>query len=182
MLAYNVAALLKSPPGTTGELVVDEPAPSFGADLVAVAPVRGLVRLFRTQDAIIARCDLHTTIQLECSRCLESYPAALGVHFEEQFLPTVNIVTGAAAAIADDQALRIDDRHVLDLTEVLRQYLLTALPLKPICAPECRGLCPGCGTNLNSGACTCTPQPVTGPFGALATLLDGADEDQRAAR
>jgi uncharacterized protein len=58
----------------------------------------------------------------------------------------------------DDRALWIDDHHVLDLSEVLRQDALLATPMHVVCDDECRGLCPTCGQNLNEGPCDCPPE------------------------
>jgi uncharacterized protein len=175
MLAHNVAELLKSPAGTTRFRVIDDPEPDFGPDLQVANPVRGSVRLLRTQNAIIAYCQVRATVQLDCSRCLEPFLTDLTATFAEEFLPSINVVTGAALQSQEDTALRIDERHILDLTEITRQYLLMALPLNPICAATCLGLCPGCGVNLNSGQCSCAPEVPATPLGILASLL--ANED-----
>jgi uncharacterized metal-binding protein YceD (DUF177 family) len=70
-----------------------------------------------------------------------------------------------------DEALRIDERHTLDLTETARQYLLTALPLQSVCSPSCKGLCPNCGANLNLGPCGCDEELPTNPFALLTSIL-----------
>ena len=176
MLAHNVAELLKSLPGTTRLLVIDDPEPDFGPDLTPVGAVRGAARLVRTQDAILAYCRGGGTFQLECSRCLEPFQVELAVSFEEQFLPSLNIVTGSALEPPEDTALRIDERHVLDLTEISRQYFLMALPLNPLCTPDCAGLCPGCGVNLNAVICSCDPEPPASALGILASLLAPGQE------
>lgn len=181
MLAHNVAALLSSPPGTTRDLIIHDPAAGFRPELDLVGPARGAARLLRTQDSIVARCDVAATVQLECSRCLEPFPTDLSVHFEEQFLPSVSIATGLDLPSAEDEALRIDEHHVLDLTEIARQYLLTAVPLNPVCAPGCLGLCPTCGANLNQGACSCAADAAPSPFSALGALFAAAEQDRPSA-
>jgi uncharacterized protein len=45
----------------------------------------------------------------------------------------------------------------IDLSELLREQFYLALPMKPLCRDDCRGLCPECGINLNAGTCTCAP-------------------------
>ncbi len=179
MLAHNVAALLKSPPGTNREVTIDEPAPNFGDEIVVQTPVAGRARLHRTQNGILVQCDISTTVELECSRCLEPFAYPVSVHFEEEFLPTVNVLTGAPVESADDEALRIDEHHVLDLTEAVRQYLLTEIPLKPVCRPDCQGLCPFCGKEQVNGSCTCE-EDATGPspFAALQALLTPNDKSR----
>lgn len=178
MLAHNVAELLKSPAGARRVLAIDDPEPDFGPDLPAVSPVRGSVRLVCTQNSIIAYCQVRATVQLDCSRCLEPFLTELAATFEEEFLPSINVVTGAALEPAEDSALRIDERHILDLTEITRQYFLTALPLNPVCSTDCPGLCPGCGANLNAGACSCAPEPLASPLGILASLLAPGQEER----
>ncbi|HZT05438.1 MAG TPA: DUF177 domain-containing protein [Chloroflexota bacterium] len=172
MLAHNVAALLKAPPGTNRDIEIFDEHPRFGPEFVTTAAVRGRARLFRTQDAIVVRGHIDTVIEVECSRCLDPFPFPISMDFEEEFRPSINITTGAPLELAEDEALRIDEHHVLDLTELVRQYLLTNAPLQPVCSPDCRGLCPTCGADLNEQACACPSDVDSSPFSALAPLLD----------
>jgi uncharacterized protein len=171
MLAFNVAALLKAPPGTTRDVVIDEPGSPFGPDLRTKSPVRGTARLFRTQDGIVVRAALHTTVEVDCSRCLETVSVPISAQFDEEFRPVIHIATGAPLEPPEDEALRIDERHTLDLTETARQYLLTDLPLNAVCSDACQGLCPRCGANLNEGPCGCDEELPINPFAALARML-----------
>ncbi len=179
MLAHNVATLLKSPPGTNREMMIDEPMPNFGHEIVVCSPVVGIARLHRTQNGILVQCEVSTTVELECSRCLEPLTYSASIHFEEEFLPTVNVLTGAPIESAEDEALRIDEHHVLDLTEAVRQYLLTEVPLKPVCRAECQGLCPVCGKLQVEGFCTCEQEAASpNAFAALQTLLAQGDQSR----
>jgi len=173
-LAQNVAELLKSPLGAARQVAIDEARPRFGPDLKVTSPVRGAARLLRTQNGVLVRARLTTAVELECSRCLEPVQRELEIDLAEEFRPSVHIVTGVPLDAPDDEALLIDEHHVLDLTEAVRQYISTALPLQPLCTPTCRGLCATCGKNLNEGPCGCAlePAPATGPFAALAGLIE----------
>ena len=70
----------------------------------------------------------------------------------------------------------LDDQHVLDMEDVIRQYVLTEVPIKPLCSEKCSGLCPECGTNLNEEKCTCKEAPIDLRWEALAKLLN-QDQD-----
>ncbi len=70
-----------------------------------------------------------------------------------------------------DGEIHLDDQHVLDMAEVLRQYVLTEVPIKPLCCVECLGLCPECGTNLNKEKCKCNAALADSRWGVLAELL-----------
>jgi uncharacterized protein len=174
MLFHNVAALLKSPPGTNREVTIDAPSPRMHGEIILRSPVRGIARLHRTQQGIFVQFRADTTLELECSRCLELFEFPVNIQFDEEFLPTVNVLTGTPLGAPEDDALRIDEHHVLDLTEAVRQYLLTSIPLKPICRPDCPGLCPVCGREQVNGSCTCAEDEDAtspNPFAALRALL-----------
>ena len=61
----------------------------------------------------------------------------------------------------------IDDHHILDVSEAVRQYALTAIPLKALCSVNCAGLCQTCGKNLNEGPCQCPPRQMDSRWAKL---------------
>jgi uncharacterized protein len=173
MLSYHASALLKELAGATRNIEIDEPQPAFAEELGLIAPVTGTAHLMRTQEGIAVRADLHTVVQYECSRCLDPIPLALDAHLEELYRPAFNVMTGTPLEAGEDEALKIDEHHVLDMTEAARQYLLTNMPVGVLCRPDCQGLCPTCGANRNVESCSCDDEPASGPFSALAGLLPG---------
>jgi uncharacterized protein len=99
---------------------------------------------------------------LVCSRCLTLFSYPLAFKIEEEFYPSVDIINGEPLSLPDDSTSSvIDERHILDLTEVIRQHILLAAPVKPLCRTDCAGLCPQCGANLNETTCHCTPNRQT---------------------
>lgn len=120
----------------------------------------GSVRLMHTQGGVMVQGHLHAQATLSCSRCLEPVGVPLDIDLEEIFTPTIDVVTGRPLDNEEeDRALWIDERHILDLSEVLRQDVLLTLPMHALCRDDCRGLCPTCGQNLNQGSCNCKPEP-----------------------
>lgn len=177
-LSFNVAQLLRDPVGVSRRIVVavalQELAPDMdtaGPDDTASDVLTGPVRLMRTNAGILAQGELHAETTLACARCLAPVRVKLTVPLEEVYTPTLDILTGKPIEPdEEDRALWIDAHHILDLTEVLRQNVLIATPMQVLCKPDCRGLCPTCGHNLNEGPCEC--QPETDPrWAALAELL-----------
>jgi uncharacterized protein len=193
-LTFNVAQLLKEPIGATrnGQVVAglfgllpelgqmgaapyperEALVPPEGVGQQAGEPVlTGPVRLMHTQGGVLVQGKLHAQATLSCSRCLEPVAVPLDVELEEIFASTIDVLTGRPVqSDEEDRALWIDDRHLLDLGEVLRQDVLLALPTHVLCREECRGLCPVCGQNLNQGSCSCTPEPDA-RWAALLDLL-----------
>lgn len=165
---FNVAQLMKEPIGATrtGQVAVALRQLVPEADQVDLLPdggepiLAGPVRLMHTAGGVLATGRLQAEATMPCARCLEPVKVALDIELEEIFVPTVDIVTGQSVRPdEEDRALWIDAHHILDLTEVLRQDVLVTLPMHVLCDPECRGLCPSCGKNLNEGPCDCEPEP-----------------------
>ena len=76
---------------------------------------------------------------------------------DEEFLPITDVRTGISVELPDgtedDQPL-INEHHEIDLNEILRQNILTNLPLQPLCEAACPGLCPECGERLGAAHAT----------------------------
>lgn len=99
-----------------------------------------------------------TELELACSRCLEPFRLPVDSSFDIRYLPASEMSTEEERELQDEDvetSYYRDDQ--IDLNEVLREQFYLALPMKPLCIEDCRGLCSQCGTNLNSGACECAP-------------------------
>lgn len=169
-MKLNVAQLMKSPVGTTREYDLEE---AFGSveDQQLTQPVRLHLHLTRINDGLLARGDLETVLAIPCSRCTELAEQTLRFHFDEQFRPTIDIATGQPLKPDDDDDVEpvytIDANHLMDMDEVVRQGVVLEAPMHPLCRPDCRGLCPRCGANLNEGACGCEVDAPSGPMAAM---------------
>ena len=171
MMRYNVATLLQSPVGTTRtyEIAEDE----FRADDLLVTELRGKVLLTRLRENVLLQGSLDAVATLECGRCLEPYQQPLHMDAELVFQPSVAILTGEPLPPPeDDSVYMIDGHHVVDLEEAVREQVLLSLPLRPLCRPDCAGLCPICGQNLNNGPCSGHDQELDERLAVLASLLD----------
>ena len=173
-MEYNVAGLLKAPHGEMRHHEVDE-EPSFaliGARLTG--HIVGSVGLMRTQQGVLVQADLQVEAEVTCARCLRPAHTVLAVHISEEFRPSVDIRTGMRLWPEPDEFIEdelfLDEHHVLHLDEVVRQELEASIPIKPLCRPDCAGLCPHCGADLNEEQCQCA-QPIDVRWEALRQLL-----------
>jgi uncharacterized protein len=99
------------------------------------------------------------------------------LEFEEEFRVSVDPHTGAATEREiDPDAFVIDEQDQLDLTEAVRQYRETALAMAPLCRPDCKGLCPNCGADLNIGPCDCGAGSIDSRWAKLAALNSAASD------
>lgn len=176
-LRLNVAGLLKEQSGAARDYTV-QVAPEELAGLLEdarpAAPLEGDLRLMRAPRSIFVRGQLGTDVYMECSRCLAEVDTPVELELEAEYFPQIDISSGAPLPAPDDDlAFTIDGNHELDLSEIVRQSLLLALPMHALCAEACRGLCPDCGANLNQGLCTCEPEPADERLTPLRALLQG---------
>jgi len=168
-MQINVAGLTKDPIGSVRTYEIDGEV-DFGNG--KVKRVTGKVQILRTPRGILVQVEAETEADLNCSRCLEPFSHPVSLKIEEEYLPTLDILTGERAPVPDEPGtFRIDERHIIDLTEAIRQYTLLAVPMKPLCKADCAGMCPTCGQNLNQGACACSPSEGDPRWAKLQKLL-----------
>jgi len=138
--------------------------------------VQGKISLMRTDRSILVKGVLHTEVEVTCSRCLSLFSYPLTLNVEEEYFPTTDVVSGASLPLPEEPGcFTIDEHHILDLTEAIRQYVLLATPMKPLCREDCAGLCPHCGHNLNQGPCGCLPREVDPHWSELNKLALASD-------
>lgn len=148
-------------------------------DLVFAEPLTGHLKFENNGDLISIHGDAEAHLTVPCSRCLKDSPLSVDVHVEEH-LPIDDVLhpnrppeegeeveTDISSIIYLDQG-----RPILDLDELMRQLIVSEIPIRTLCEEECKGLCPGCGANLNDEACRCESAPNNSPLAGLAALLE----------
>ena len=168
-MQINISQLLKETFGTVRNYKINETIDIAGDGNERL--VQGEVRLFRTPRGILVKGLLRTEVNLTCSRCLNSFSYPVTLNIEEEYTPTVDVLSGTPLPSPEEaSSFNIDEHHVIDLTEAIRQYSLLATPMKPLCREDCNGLCLKCGHNLNQGACSCPKQEIDPRWSELSKL------------
>jgi len=180
-MRYNVAGLLKGPTGTQRRYNLNEDISHLDQELEPIRPLVGLVALMRTSQGILVTGRLRTALRVTCRRCLEPCNMEVELDLEEEFHSVVRIGKAPLDDVPeedDDEALLIDEHHILDLSEVVRQGLWLAGPVEALCRPDCAGLCPRCGGNRNLGECHCDQAAIDPRWAALQTLLSNEPDSE----
>ncbi len=114
-----------------------------------------------------------SVLELECGRCLEPFRLPVEAAFDLLYLPhSHNTGEGEVEIEEDDLNTAFYRDEVIDLGQLMREQFYLALPMKPLCAETCHGLCPHCGANLNQVTCTCAPVWVDPRLEGLKSLLE----------
>ncbi len=135
------------------------------------APVDLDVEIHKDATKVRVTGRVATTLQLDCSRCLEPFDIPLDAAFDALFLPAVaNAGAGEQEVADEDLGVSFYKDETLDLAELMREQFYLALPMKPLCRPDCKGLCPVCGINRNRETCTCQTEWTDPRLDALKRL------------
>lgn len=106
----------------------------------------------RLQADLLVQGTLATTMECQCARCAEWFKNSLRV-----------------PAFVRSYVLSSENESI-DLTDDIREDILLSLPILAVCSDKCRGLCPGCGVNMNKQTCECRPGKATDAWHALDQL------------
>jgi uncharacterized protein len=141
-----------------------------------VAPVDLAFEIHKDKDKFRLVGTVVTELELPCSRCLEPFRLPVAAPFDLRYLPASDISSDPEREV-DDEDLETSyyENDAIDLNELLREQFYLALPMKPLCREDCRGLCPQCGTNLNTGTCDCAPvweDPRLAPLKGLGKVRE----------
>jgi uncharacterized protein len=116
---------------------------SFPADgLSLIRPIKLSLHLVNTGASVLLMGRVETEAEMECSRCLKNFELPLAIDLEEEFTksPPVPKRKKEIELEPEDFASSINEDNTIDLTELVRQNLLLALPIKVLCSPDCRGI------------------------------------------
>lgn len=168
-MEINVSQHLKGTIGFTRCYEINAPIDIFEDG--HTSNVQGEVRLTRTNRGILVKGKLNTEVEVNCSRCLSAFTCPLVLNIEEEYFPVTDVLTGATLALPDEPgSFTISERHILDLTEAVRQYAIIAIPMKPLCREDCAGLVAECEKSLDQEDCGCFARQVDPRWSKLQDL------------
>jgi uncharacterized protein len=138
-------------------------------DITLIDPVVGELSLIGTGLTVCLTGRVHTVLNLVCGACLRPFPQKLDFSVDEEFGRVASpsrgpadggSARGEAALGPEDFVVPVGPDEMVDLSEVVRQHLVLALPIAPRCRKECQGLCASCGADLNVERCGCPQDDI----------------------
>ncbi|MBM2844838.1 MAG: hypothetical protein HW407_150 [Bacteroidetes bacterium] len=130
--------------------------------------------LDKTGNQIYLKADVRTHGSFGCDRCASPFEAPVSSKFQACYF-----TEGEEVVNVDPEELRMipPGFSVIDITDDIRQTILLAIPLKLLCSDTCRGLCPQCGKNLNTGSCECSDTTVDSRWEKLREIQQNNLQD-----
>lgn len=150
-LRINVGFLIHQEIGTSRDFEFEFPAIQLSPDF-NLTNFSGRAHISRTPQGLVVESDFTGNLLQECVRCLDEYYQPITANFTELFSFRYRRNLESELFVPDD--------GFIDLGPLARDYLLLEQPIKPICRPDCKGLCSYCGVNLNETVCEHQTQPI----------------------
>ena len=129
-------------------------------DITVNTPIKVKALITNTGDNLEIIGHIQADMILKCSRCLKDFNYVFNTDFEEEISNKV-----------DAEDVIHFEGDTVDLTDIVVNNLLLALPMKFLCSEECKGLCPRCGRDINSSKCDCTDENLDPRLTVLKDLL-----------
>ena len=171
-LRFNVAQLLREEVGSQRTYTFAEDRLALD-DEMSLTQLTGSVRFTRTVSGVLGDVRASGTVEMACIRCLKPSAQEVSVAFCDEFHSRIEVNTGVPLPTPDEEdPFYINELHLVDLEQALREYVLLALPMQPLCKADCKGLCSHCGIDLNLETCNCGEPEEDERFAALRSLLD----------
>jgi uncharacterized protein len=119
---------------------------------------------------------IHVEIEADCDRCLELIRRPIDSDFDLFYRPTPDSIPHELAIDEGEAEIGFYNGGGIELAEVMREYVLLALPMQQVCDEACKGICPLCGLNRNTGHCQCETKLVDERWTALRDLKVGTQK------
>ncbi len=139
-------------------------------DFSMPSPVSAHLEFTRTDGNVFVAGDLKARIKLVCGRCLKEFEEAIVTSFTDFFVRGRQEEKEKEELRAEDLEINYLTGHELDTNEIILGQISLEVPMKPLCTPVCKGLCPKCGADLNVGECKCPKDEKTDSM--FASLKD----------
>lgn len=163
ILRFNVGFLLNESIGYVREVSFETGQIHLSDDL-SLTEFTGRANLTRTPLGILVNGQFQGLFQSTCTRCLTDVTGPLSIDVSELYV----------FPRQPDAELFISESRELDLMPLIHQEMTLAETIRVICRPDCKGLCPQCGENLNLATCNCAKDDIDPRLSILKQLLDGA--------
>ncbi len=137
-------------------------------DDLELRDVTGTVTVVRMPQGLLFRAHLKATTPQVCARCLKPIQQPVEAHFEELYAFSERNMT--------ESGLLYPPTGIVDLGPLVREFMILDIPFSPLCSPECKGLCPVCGADLNEGPCEHQQVSVDPRWAVLQELLSSSGE------
>ena len=137
--------------------------------LTEPATVKGKVRL--SGNEVFVNGHIDTRAQVECDRCLQQIELPVSADFALEYITGSDYESSNLAELTEDaMAVSVFDGEAIDVDEIVKEQIVLAVPTRVLCREDCKGICPECGIDKNTGECQCVTDDIDPRWAALKNL------------
>jgi len=137
--------------------------------LTQPATVKGKVRL--SGNEVFVNGHIDTRAQVECDRCLQQIELPVSADFALEYITGSDYESSNLAELTEDaMAVSVFDGEAIDVDEIVKEQIVLAVPTRVLCREDCKGICPECGIDKNTGECQCVTDDIDPRWAALKNL------------
>jgi len=137
--------------------------------LTQPATVSGKVRLAGNE--VFVNGHVETRAKIECDRCLRPVETPVNADFSLEYISGSEYESSEVAELTEaEMSVSVFDGEALDVDEIVKEQVLLAVPTRMLCREDCKGICPECGTDRNTGDCSCATSDIDPRWAALKNL------------
>ena len=140
--------------------------------LAEPASVKGQVR--RAGPGVFVNGHIETRARVACDRCLKDVELPVSADFNLQYIPGSVYESSEVAELTEEEmSVSVFDGEAIDVDEIVKEQILLAVPTRMLCREDCKGICPECGIDKNTGECDCGTNEIDPRWAALKNLTGG---------
>jgi len=133
------------------------------------ARVNGKIRLAGNEVFVNGHVDIQA--QVECDRCLKPVEIPVSADFELEYITGSEYESSGVAELTEaEMSVSVFDGEAVDVDEIVKEQILLSVPTRMLCREDCKGICPQCGTDRNTGECNCVTEEIDPRWAALKNL------------
>lgn len=145
-MKLDVKSLVFAPVGDSESFKIELFKEKLDEEFIAER-IRGNLTLTKLENELLGKFEGIAKVNAICDRCAGDFVLEVPLRFSQEYL--------LEQESGEEDKLTVSNHFDIEVTEPLRQEILTALPVKKLCQEDCAGICLGCGVNLNEGKCAC---------------------------
>ena len=137
--------------------------------LIEPTAVTGKVRVAGNE--VFVDGHIETRAQVECDRCLQQVESPVSADFELEYITGSEYESSDVAELTEaEMSVSVFDGETIDVDEIVKEQIVLAVPTRMLCREDCKGICPECGIDRNTGECTCVTNDIDPRWAALKNL------------
>ena len=139
--------------------------------LIEPAAVTGKIRLAGNE--VFVNGHIETRVQVECDRCLKPVESLVNSDFQLEYISGSEYESSQVAELTEaEMSVSVFDGQAIDVDEIVKEQILLAVPTRLLCREDCKGICPQCGNDRNTGECSCVTTDIDPRWAALKNLTE----------